>query len=76
VAFRQALNNKDRINWEAYRGLKEFDRLGLAALLDLTELVDLGYFFCGRLCTEMCPPVPGNHGFSIRPSRSGLIVTW
>lgn len=40
VAFRQALDNKDRINWEAYRGLKEFDRLGLEALLDLSDLVE------------------------------------
>lgn len=27
VAFRQAIDNKDRVNWEAYCGLKEFDRL-------------------------------------------------
>lgn len=40
VAFRQALAQKDRVNWEAYRGLKEFDRLGLEAILDLADLVE------------------------------------
>lgn len=40
VAFRQALDNKESVNWQAYVGLKEFDRLGLEAILDLADLVE------------------------------------
>jgi hypothetical protein len=40
VAFRQALDNKDNVNWQAYVGLRKFDRLGLAAILDLADLVE------------------------------------
>jgi hypothetical protein len=40
VAFRRALDAKERVNWQAYRGLREFDRLGLVTILDLAELVE------------------------------------
>jgi hypothetical protein len=49
VAFRQAIDNKDCVNWEAYRGLKEFDRLGLEALLDLSDLVEGDTLPCARV---------------------------
>jgi hypothetical protein len=39
ASFRQALDNKESVNWQAYKGLKEFDRLGLEAILDLADLV-------------------------------------
>jgi hypothetical protein len=38
VAFKQALDNKDSVNWQAYVGLRKFDRPGLAAILDLAVL--------------------------------------
>lgn len=49
VAFRQAIDNKDRVNWEGYRGLKEFDRLGLEAFLDLSNLVEGNTLPCARV---------------------------
>jgi hypothetical protein len=36
-------------------------------------------FLFERQCTEMprpCASIPGKHGFSTRPSRSGPVVTW
>lgn len=49
VAFRQALDNKDRINWQAYQGLPEFDRLGLEAILDLADLVEGDRLPCAQV---------------------------
>jgi hypothetical protein len=49
VAFRQALDNKDRINWQACCGLPEFDRLGLEAILDLADLVEEDKLLCARV---------------------------
>jgi hypothetical protein len=40
VSFRQALDNKESVNWQAYKELKEFDRLDLEAILDLADLVE------------------------------------
>jgi hypothetical protein len=40
VAFCRALEAKERVNWQAYQGLKEFDHLGLEAILDLAELME------------------------------------
>jgi hypothetical protein len=39
VAFRQAIDNKERVNWQAYCGLPEFNRLALEAIMDLADLV-------------------------------------
>jgi hypothetical protein len=39
----------------------------------------VGDFLFERQCTKMprpCASVPGKHGFSTRPSRSGSVVTW
>jgi hypothetical protein len=49
VAFKQAIDNKDCVNWEAYRGLKEFDHLGLEALLNLSNLVEGDTLPCTRV---------------------------
>lgn len=40
VAFCRALDAKERINWQAYWGLRDFDRLGLEAILDFAKLVE------------------------------------
>jgi hypothetical protein len=40
--------------------------------------VIVGNLFSKRRCTKLprpCPPIRGKHGFSTRPSRSGLVVT-
>jgi hypothetical protein len=40
ISFRRALDNKKSVNWQTYKGLKESDRLGLEAILDLADLVE------------------------------------
>lgn len=59
IAFRQALNNKDRINWTIYKGLPEFDRLGLEAILDLAEQVEGDRLPCAQVvpASELRPIV-------------------
>lgn len=49
VAFRQAIVKKERINWQAYQGLKEFDRLGLEAILDPADLVENETLPCAQI---------------------------
>jgi hypothetical protein len=39
VSFRQALDEMNSIHWQIYRGLPEFNRLGLEAILDLAGQV-------------------------------------
>jgi hypothetical protein len=77
VAFRQALDQKDRINWEAYRGLKEFDRLGLEAILDLADLVVDGTLPSARVVpASQLPAVVhirlGGRVLSAEARRSGI----
>jgi hypothetical protein len=57
VAFCQAIDQKDRVNWQAYQGLPEFDRLGLEAILDLAELVEGNLLPCAKVvpASELTP---------------------
>lgn len=77
VAFRQALDQKDRIYWQAYRGLKEFDCLGIEALLDLADLVEGDSLPCARAipASDLRPVVYASLGGSrLTPEalRSGI----
>jgi hypothetical protein len=77
VAFRQALDKKERINWQAYRGLKEFDRLCLEAILDLADLVEGDYLPCAQIvpASELTPIVYARLGrTTLTPEtlRSGI----
>lgn len=78
VAFRQALDKKERANWQIYRGLKEFDRLGLEAILDLADLVEGDSLPCAQVvpASELTPVVYarlGDPALSLEPLRSGIL---
>jgi hypothetical protein len=77
VAFRQALDKKERVNWQIYRGLKEFDRLGLEAILDLADLVEGDLLPCAEVvpASELTPVVYARLGapaLSPEALRSGI----
>jgi hypothetical protein len=77
VAFWQALDNNDRINWEAYCGLPEFDRLGLEAILDLADLVEEDKLPCAQVvpASTLTPLVYrrlGAPSMSYESLRSGI----
>lgn len=77
VAFRQALDKKERINWQAYLGLKEFERLGLEAILDLADLVEDGSLPCAQVvpASQLAPVVYARLGatpLSQEALRSGV----
>jgi hypothetical protein len=80
MAFRQALDKKERINWQAYLGLKEFDRLGLEAILDLADLVEDESLPCAQVvsASELTPVVYARLGATpLTPEalRSGIFYS-
>jgi hypothetical protein len=77
VSFRQALDRKERINWQAYLGLKEFERLGLEAILDLADLVEDESLPCAQVvpASQLTPVVYARLGatpLSQEALRSGV----
>jgi hypothetical protein len=77
VAFRQALDQKDMINWEAFQGLREFDRLRLEAILDLSDMAVDGTLPSARVITASQLPVVvhvrlGGRVLSAEVCRSGI----
>jgi hypothetical protein len=68
VAFCMALDAKERINWQAYWGLRDFDRLRLEAIINLAELVEEDSLKAVCCCRPrisafpncLCPPRKGS----------------